>query len=405
MSQYIQYLTLGEFFSGPGGLAFGATSAESFDGIKKLKIKHAWSNDFDKDSCETYKKNICGKTKNSHVICKDVMELDIKDLSPIDIFAYGFPCNDFSIVGKQKGFNGNFGPLYLEGIKVLDRFKPKVFVAENVGGIASANNGNAFYKILNDLENAGNGYNLTVHLYKSQEYGVSQTRHRYIIVGLNKKLNLNFKVPAPTHKNNHVPVREVLSNIPKTALNNEYTKTSKTVIERLKHIKPGENAWTADLPEHLKLNVKSARMSQIYKRLHPDFPSYTITGSGGGGTHGYHHKEYRPLTNRERARIQSFPDDFFFCGSKESVRKQIGMAVPPKLSQIIFTAILNTLNNIDYPSIKANFNYGKSEEQLPLIFSEYELEKSTTDYIGETQYPAKRSGNYCKKSSCRTGVL
>jgi len=92
-------------------------------------------------------------------------------------------------------------------------------------------------------------------------------------------------------------------------------------------------------------------MSHIYRRLHPDKPSYTITGSGGGGTHVYHWEECRALTNRERARLQGFPDDFSFKGPKEMVRKQIGMAVPPTGAKIIFEAILKTFAKIDYPSI------------------------------------------------------
>jgi DNA (cytosine-5)-methyltransferase 1 len=82
------------------------------------------------------------------------------------------------------------------------------------------------------------------------------------------------------------------------------------------------------LPKELELNVKGAKISQIYKRLHPEKPSYTVTGSGGGGTHVYHWKENRALTNRERARLQTFPDNFIFHGSKESVRKQIGILKP-----------------------------------------------------------------------------
>jgi DNA (cytosine-5)-methyltransferase 1 len=125
---------------------------------------------------------------------------------------------------------------------------------------------------------------------------------------------------------------------------------------------PGENAWNAKLPESLRLNVKGAKLSQIYKRLDPQKPAYTITGSGGGGTHGYHWSEPRALTNRERARIQTFPDDFVFHGSKESVRKQIGMAVSPKMSEIVFTAILKTFAGIEYPSISQ-----AREEQLCLF--------------------------------------
>ena len=156
---------------------------------------------------------------------------------------------------------------------------------------------------------------------------------------------MTFQIPEPTHRDNFITVRDVLEKnpVPQDAANNELTKQSAQVVERLKYIKPGENAWTADLPENLRLNVKKTRLSQIYKRLDPDKPSYTITGSGGGGTHVYHWSENRALTNRERARLQSFPDDFVFEGSKESVRKQIGMAVPPKLSEVIFTQILKQL--------------------------------------------------------------
>lgn len=343
---------LGELFCGPGGLGFGAIQARIEEKDIVYNIEHEWASDYDIDSCETYIRNICPHRSKS-VICQDVRILKIEDLSHIDAFAYGFPCNDFSLVGKQKGFNGEFGPLYTYGVKVLNYFKPKFFLAENVGGIASANDGEAFKRILFDLEKAGPGYNLTVHLYKAEEYGIPQTRHRVIIVGIDKTLNLRFRVPAPITTVKYRTAREALEDppIPSNALNQEFTKQSCLVAERLKYIKPGQNVWNAVLPEHLKLNVKGAKLSQIYKRLHPDLPAYTITGSGGGGTHGYHWKEPRALTNRERARIQTFPDTFVFSGSKENVRRQIGMAVPPKLSEQIFCAILKVFAGIQYPSV------------------------------------------------------
>jgi site-specific DNA-cytosine methylase len=131
-------------------------------------------------------------------------------------------------------------------------------------------------------------------------------------------------------------------------------KQSQHVIDRLRFINPGENAFTAILPEKLRLNVKGAKISQIYKRLDPGKPAYTVTGSGGGGTHIYHWKENRALTNRERARLQTFPDNYFFSGSKESVRKQIGMAVPPFGVKIIFEAVLKCFASIEYPKIENN---------------------------------------------------
>ena len=141
--------------------------------------------------------------------------------------------------------------------------------------------------------------------------------------------------------------------IPANAPNNEMPRQTKRVMERLSYIKPGQNAFTADIPEELQLHVKGAKISQIYRRLDPDKPAYTVTGSGGGGTHMYHWSEPRALTNRERARLQTFPDDYVFMGSKESVRKQIGMAVPSRGARIIFEAILKTFAGIDYPSQEA----------------------------------------------------
>jgi DNA (cytosine-5)-methyltransferase 1 len=81
--------------------------------------------------------------------------------------------------------------------------------------------------------------------------------------------------------------------------------------------------------------------------MHPERPAYTITGSGGGGTHGYHWSENRSLTNREKARVQTFPDDYEFVGGVTSVRKQIGMAVPPKGASVIFTSLLKSLSRLN----------------------------------------------------------
>ena len=275
MSNTIKKFRLGELFCGPGGLALGAIRANISD--SKYRIVHQWANDYDLDTCNTYRRNICPDDRDS-VVYGDVRKLDINSLGEIDAFAFGFPCNDFSVVGEQKGFDGEYGPLYTYGVKVLKKYRPLWFLAENVGGLKSANDGKAFDKIKQDLISAG---------YR---------------------------------------------------------------------IYPGQNAFTASLPEELQLNVKGARISQIYKRLDPEKPAYTVTGSGGGGTHIYHYEENRALTNRERARLQTFPDNYVFEGSKESVRKQIGMAVPAKGAQIIFEAILNTFAGIEYDCMPASEN-------------------------------------------------
>ena len=350
----MENLSIGEFYSGPGGLGMGAKLAKIKDKQGGyFSFDHAFATDYDPDSCETFRRNIAG---NKEVICSDIKDVSIKDLPYVDGFLYGFPCNDFSMVGESKGLDGKFGPLYSYGVKYINYHQPKFFLAENVSGISSANSGNAFETILNELKNAGkHNYELTVHKFKFEEYGIPQARHRFIIIGIRKDLKLKFKVPKPSKK--IVSARDAITKppIPVSAHNQEFTKQSKQVIERLSHIKPGENAWTANLPSHLKLNVKGAKMSMIYKRLDPDKPAYTITGSGGGGTHVYHWTENRALTNRERARLQTFPDNFEFIGSKESVRKQIGMAVPVKGAQIILQSVLKTFAGVKYPSIKESY--------------------------------------------------
>jgi len=357
---------LAELFCGPGGLGIGAGFANASNKKgERYGVKSVWANDIDEDSCETYARNIHGGDR-SNVVCSPVEDIDFEKTPHFDALAFGFPCNDFSVVGKQKGFDGKFGPLYTYGVKVINIHNPKWFMAENVSGLQSANEGNAFQTILEDLENAGEGYNLTTNLYKFEEYGVPQKRHRVVIVGIRKDLGLEFKVPAPTTQDKYINVKSIFENPPisKDAPNNEATRQSALVVERLKHIPPGENAWYEGIPEHLRLNVKGAKMSQIYKRLHPDKPSCTVTGSGGGGTHGYHWGENRALTNRERARIQTFPDDFVFKGSKESVRKQIGMAVPPKGARVVVEAILKTFAGIPYKWIEpkiSNGNGGKKK--------------------------------------------
>jgi len=342
---------LGELFCGPGGLAWGAINARIEN--NDYQIVHQWANDYDQSTCNTYIRNICPKSPDT-VICEDVHTLNIKDLGKIEALSFGFPCNDFSVVGEQLGFKGKFGPLYTYGIKTLNIYKPLWFLAENVGGLQSANGGHAFEKILSDMKDAG--YRIYPNLYKFEEYGIPQARHRVIIIGIREDLPYEFRIPAPSGIIK--TCKEAIENPPISidASNNEKTKQSEQVVKRLSYIKPGQNAFTADIPEELQLKVKGAKISQIYKRLDPSKPAYTVTGSGGGGTHIYHWEEPRALTNRERARLQTFPDDYVFEGSKEEVRKQIGMAVPAEGAKIIFEAVLRTFAGIPYDYVEPNLS-------------------------------------------------
>ena len=356
-------IKLGELFSGPGGIATGA-----FWAARKVgqKVGHAWAVDYDEDSCHTYAHNVLGIKSEElppSVINKSVTDVQFGRLDEIHALAFGFPCNDFSMVGEMKGTSGEFGPLYSYGVKALNAHNPLFFVAENVGGLRSSKTvagESALSNIISELRKAGQGYRVYPHYYKFEDYGVPQMRHRVILVGIREEIadQVDYRIPAPTHLGRHISVSAALKGIvagDPLWKNNVLTRQSVTVVARLKCIKPGENAWNSTIHDPaLRLNVKKVRLSQIYRRLHPDRPSYTVTGSGGGGTHVYHWSQPRALTNRERASIQTFPRSYDFFGSKESVRKQVGMAVPPRGAFVIFRSILMSLKGIEYRHIPTN---------------------------------------------------
>lgn len=362
-----------------------------------FSIEHVWGVDHSEQAIATFAANL-GGDNGAEAIHMDARDF-IQNLSPkykIDALAFGFPCNSFSSVGEREGIkNESFGTLYQAGIRVLEAYQPKWFIAENVSGISAHDSGEQFRRILNELASAAGGYDIVANLYKFEEYGVPQARHRYVIVGIRsdlaKKLNLKFRVPRQTHGPQLKPfvtAKQALKSVTNlTSWGGQLTRQSDKVVWRLKFTPPGENAWKLDeiikynddklikylqkIPwyheeiaplgntrtirdkiEYARLHVKKARMSHIYRRLEPDKPAYTITGSGGGGTHVYHWSEHRALTNEERARLQTFPKDFVFCGTKEEVRRQIGMAVPTKGAKVIFKAILKTFAGIPYPWVE-----------------------------------------------------
>lgn len=408
------HFRMGELFCGPGGMAVAAAKCPAVVNVAGAvySLEHAWGVDFSKDAIETFKANL-GEEKGIQMDARKFVEDELTPERRINALAFGFPCNSFSQVGKRKGLGDKkFGELYKTGISVIEAYSPDWFVAENVSGISkSSDEGHddanwEFVKILQDLANAGGGYDVVAHLYKFEEYGVPQARHRYVIVGIRhdiaKKEKIVFRPPAPMYGpgrlHRFVTCKDVLDKVAnKTAWGGRMTRQSETVVARLKFTPPGENAWKLDelvdpnvysdqeLDEYLKkipwyeadiapkfpikklhermqtirarieevrLHCKKARMSHIYRRLDPNRPAYTLTGSGGGGTHIYHYSEHRALTNEERAALQTFPEDFEFKGTPEGIRRQIGMAVPKKGAEQIFDAILKTFAKVEYDSVE-----------------------------------------------------
>jgi len=319
-------------FAGCGGLDLGFELAKN----PEFKFKTIWANDFDSAACATYKKNF----SHVEVIEGDIWEYDLKKMPDCDIILGGFPCQDFSLLRgdeKRKGIKVKRGLLYQKFVEAVKLKKPMAFVAENVKGLITANKGYAIKKIQEDFTKLG--YHLAPpQVINFADYGVPQRRERVLIVGIREDLDGTFIFPEPTHKGKHISVKNALKDVEKVKYNNEHQNIKESTIDLLKKIPAGGNY--KDIPE---LSTKNW-MSLIYKRLHPDLPSPTIVANGGGGTWGYHHEEPRPLTNRERARIQTFPDNFIFEGSIAEVRKQLGNAVPPLGAKIIAESILEHLS-------------------------------------------------------------
>lgn len=308
-------------FSGCGGLDLG---------FHQKGYNTVWANDYEPHACESFSEYF-----GDVIQCGDVEKFDPysdKSIPDCDLILGGFPCQDFSMIWKRPGLNGERGNLYKSFLRFVDAKKPKAFVAENVKGLLSANNKKAIETIVKDFEKIAPGYLVKIKLYNFAEYGVPQFRERVLIVGIRMDTGFEFVHPKETHGNDpnlkpFVTAGDALKGVEKIKFNNEHMNIKDKTIQMLKLIPEGGNF--TDIPKDHPLYVKGM-ISHVYRRINRNEPSKTIIAAGGGGTWGYHYPEPRALTNRERARLQSFPDDFVFKGSNAEVRRQIGNAVPPR---------------------------------------------------------------------------
>jgi DNA (cytosine-5)-methyltransferase 1 len=308
-------------FSGCGGLDWG---------FHQAGYKTVWANDINEWAVQTFAENF-GKNV---IVRKNIEEIHPENdctIPDCDLIIGGFPCQDFSVVWKQPGLDGDRGNLYKHYLRFINAKKPKAFVAENVKGLLTANKGKAIEAILKGFSNAGDGYLVKIQLYNFAEYGVPQFRERVLIVGISLNTGFNFIHPAPTHgegrPNPYKTAGEALTGVENVPdFNREEIKIAEKTRKLLDRIPEGGNFKDipADDPEYVK-----GMISHVYRRIKRNEPAKTIIAAGGGGTWGYHYPEPRPLCNRERARLQSFPDEFKFKGSVTEIRRQIGNAVPP----------------------------------------------------------------------------
>ena len=290
-------------FSGCGGFDLGFTGNFKFlkQNFSKTNFNIIWSNDIDRSSCETYKKNL-----NGHIICQDIKEILDNKSSKIfhnfpkkaDVILGGFPCQDFSLAGKRKGFKKSRGLLYTFMVRSVELLRPKVFVAENVKGLLSINNGYAIKKIIKDF--SGLGYDVKYKLFKVSDYGVPSIRERVLIFGKKSNIKSNFEFPPP--QKNNLTLYKILYDL--------------------------ENKEEGYLENHYWSKAKFFKNTQGNTYVKKDSFGPTIRAEHHGNIE-WHWNKKRRLSAREVARIQTFPDNFIFYPSTSSAYKQIGNAVPP----------------------------------------------------------------------------
>ena len=307
-------------FCGCGGMDLG---------LVKAGHKIIYANDIDKDSIDTYKKYFIKKFKisPSHIHLKDIKKEKINNLPNVDVVVGGFPCQGFSIANifrknKRKMERKN-NELYLEMIRIIKGKKPKYFIAENVPGILSLGGyrndqkkkekkGLIFESILIDFQKIG--YKVKWQILNAADFGVPQSRKRVLILGTRKDIKKELTHPQPTHSRND-------------DLFLKKTPSLWDTINDLEKIKTDDKSILNHEGTKHKVKYNGYIGNRVTKK---DTVSPTIVGRGGG-TGGpviiAHPNGKRRLTVRETARLQSFPDDMFFCGSISSGYRQIGNAV------------------------------------------------------------------------------
>lgn len=313
----IKMPTFIEVCAGAGGLSKGLINV----GFTPLLL-----NDNDKNCCNTLRKNhpdvevVCGGMEN--------LELD-KYVGKVDLLTGGVPCQSFSMAGKRKGLEDPRGQLMVTFANMIEKLKPKAFMIENVKGLKFHNSGETLKSIIELLETKGE-YTISYQVLNSVNYNVPQKRERIFIVGVKGKKE--FKFPKPSEK--VLTIKSVLNDVPES----ECSKYNDRKKELFKMIPPG-GCWI-NLPEDVQREYLGNSYNSgggkrgILRRMSMDEPSLTLLCSPSQKqTERCHPLEERPFSIREYARIQTFPDDYEFAGSVSSQYKQIGNAVPVKLSE------------------------------------------------------------------------
>ncbi len=331
-----------ELFAGAGGMALG---------MEKAGFEHILLNDFDRYATQTLKRN----RPKWNVIHGDIAQIDFTEhRDKVDLLTGGFPCQAFSYAGKKMGMEDTRGTLFYEFARALRESRPKVFLAENVRGLLSHDNGRTLQTMVDVFKSMGYEL-LEPRVLKAIHYRVPQKRERLFIVGIKKEYasEVTFKWPQGSSKvytlKDALKKGELFGSDVVVSEGQTYPEKKKKVLDL---IPPG--GYWRDLPVELQ---KEYMMKSFYlgggktgiaRRISWDEACLTLTCSPAQKqTERCHPEETRPFQVREYARIQTFPDEWVFEGSMTQQYKQIGNAVPMNLSFALGTSLVELLNDIE----------------------------------------------------------
>jgi len=374
-----------DLFGGCGGMSHG---------FKQCGFNITCCNEYETQIAKTYKANNIGTHMVVDDITKDTTKNEIYQVfndKKCDMIIGGPPCVAYSMAGKRDSRDPR-GQLFRDYIIIVKSLRPKIIIMENVKGILSIKHdkdnmsteetiiSNKYYdlekrkieilnkkkthslsidevsslrninkemngmkdsmktirigvihKIISELEKLG--YLVTYKLLNTADFGVPQKRERVIFVGILKSINKEYSFPKPTHIDKHISVKTAIHDLVEKEENLEFshifTNHSPEFLEKIKRTEIGQSL--------------NPRYKEAFHKCHPDRPSNTVKENHGGVF--LHYQNPRVMTPRELARLQSFPDDFKFLGTKSNILKQIGNAVPCKFSYVIAKSLKEQIFN------------------------------------------------------------
>ena len=322
-----------ELFAGAGGLALGLHNAG---------LKGGHFIEIDKNACKTLRHNM----PDWQVINADVSKTDFNHMHA-DIVVGGFPCQAFSYAGKKLGFEDVRGSLFFEYARAVKQVKPPIILAENVKGLEKHDNGRTLSTIISVLSELG--YRVAYTILRAQYLDVAQKRERLVILGIRN--DLTSPIIFPKEQDYTISIAEALKDVPASD-GQVYTENKAKIMKLIP-----EGGYWRDLPPHLQKAYMGASYhlsggkTGMARRLAWNEPSLTLTcNPAQKQTERCHPAQTRPLTIREYARIQSFPDSWEFVGSRADQYKQIGNAVPVNLEYHIGKSLIAMLENNFDPS-------------------------------------------------------